>query len=223
MPRIRTIKPEFWDDEKLAKMPFEVRLFFIALWNFSDDYGIVKASPVWLKAKIFPYDESLKTDKVKGWLDILINAGMLIPVEWEKEGFLYIRSFNDHQVINRPGKPVIPKKDLELLLSEYSVKVPTPVIDDSSGKGKEGKGMEGGKHPFSKSPYYDFNLFKEPLLKKGWSIEKIKLYYEKAEGYSKANGGRYLDWLAAVQNWERAETKKQTPTKPLIVSDKIYR
>ena len=103
-----------------------------------------------------------------------------------------------------------------------------PQTDDTINKNGRIKELKKGiipkkKHPFSNSPYYDFNVFKEPLLKKGWSIEKIKVYYEKAEGYSKANGGRYLDWLAAIQNWERSETKTQTPTKPLIVMDKIYR
>jgi len=36
------IKTEFWDDEKLATISRDARLTYIALWNFSDDYGVVK-------------------------------------------------------------------------------------------------------------------------------------------------------------------------------------
>jgi len=56
MARIRTIKPEFWDDEKLSLVSRDARLTFIGMWTFSDDYGVVKGASVWLKSKIFPYD-----------------------------------------------------------------------------------------------------------------------------------------------------------------------
>ena len=39
MARIRTIKPEFWTDEKVVTLPFEARLLFIGMWNFCDDEG----------------------------------------------------------------------------------------------------------------------------------------------------------------------------------------
>lgn len=37
LPRIRTIKPEFWTDEDVLKMSNSCALFFIGLWNFCDD------------------------------------------------------------------------------------------------------------------------------------------------------------------------------------------
>jgi len=54
MPRIRTIKPEFFDDEKLAQTSRDARLAFIGLLVHSDDYGVVKENPRWLKARVFP-------------------------------------------------------------------------------------------------------------------------------------------------------------------------
>jgi len=69
------------------------------------------------------------------------------------------------------------------------------------GNTREGKGIR--KHPFEKSPFYDKEKFSEALP--GWSPEKKKLYYEKAKGYSEANGGQYLNWIAAVKNWERKD------------------
>ena len=32
MPRIRTIKPEFWTDEKIIELSLPARLLFIGLW-----------------------------------------------------------------------------------------------------------------------------------------------------------------------------------------------
>jgi hypothetical protein len=39
MARIRTIKPEFWTDEKIVECSFEARLMFIGMFNFADDKG----------------------------------------------------------------------------------------------------------------------------------------------------------------------------------------
>jgi hypothetical protein len=39
MARIRTIKPEFWTDEKVVECSFEARLMFIGMFNFADDKG----------------------------------------------------------------------------------------------------------------------------------------------------------------------------------------
>ena len=50
MARIRTIKPEFWSDEKVGGLPLACRLLFIGLWNFADDYGVIASSPLFIKA-----------------------------------------------------------------------------------------------------------------------------------------------------------------------------
>ena len=108
MARIRTIKPEFWEDEKIGKLPIPCRLFFIGCWNFADDYGVIKANATLLKSQIFPYDENLRTSEVKKWLDALVNARMLIPIilDGDKnhpagESYYLIRTFRFHQVLDK--------------------------------------------------------------------------------------------------------------------------
>ncbi len=67
MARTRSIKPEFWNDEKLATIPRDARLTFVGTWTAADDYGVVKGHPLWLKNQIFPYDNI--SDKIfNGWL-----------------------------------------------------------------------------------------------------------------------------------------------------------
>jgi len=103
MARTRSIKPEFWDDEKLTSISRDARLTFIGMWNHSDDYAVVKGHPLWLKNKIFPYDE-IKPSEFQRWLQELENIKCIIPYEANGEKYYYIRTFNKHQTINRPSQ-----------------------------------------------------------------------------------------------------------------------
>lgn len=103
MPRNRMIKPEFWGDEKLSQVSMQARLFYIATWNFSDDFGVIKGHPLWLKNNIFPYDE-IKMKDFNAWLKELMLIKRLIPFQINGEKFLYISKFNSHQKINRPSE-----------------------------------------------------------------------------------------------------------------------
>ena len=71
MARIRTIKPEFWEDEKLTKLPLHARLLFIGTWNFADDNGLLLANPVLMKSHIFPY-EDIGISTISEWMDMLV-------------------------------------------------------------------------------------------------------------------------------------------------------
>ena len=57
MPRMRTIKPEFWDSPSTAKADLAVRLTYIAMWNWADDSGRGPANLKELEAFCFPNDE----------------------------------------------------------------------------------------------------------------------------------------------------------------------
>ena len=102
MARTRMIKPEFWDDEKLAKVSRDARLLFVGLWSNSDDYGVVKGHPAWLKNRIFPYDE-IPLATFDGWLAELAAIRVIIPFLHNRERYYHIRNFCRHQTINRPS------------------------------------------------------------------------------------------------------------------------
>ena len=102
MARTRMIKPEFWDDEKLAKVSRDARLLFVGLWSNSDDYGVVKGHPAWLKNRIFPYDE-IPLATFDGWLAELGAIRVIIPFLHNGERYFHIRNFCRHQTINRPS------------------------------------------------------------------------------------------------------------------------
>jgi len=104
MARSRILKPEFWSDEKLALVPREARLTFAGLWTCSDDYGVTKGHPAWLKAQIFPYDVDLTVAEFQKWLAELERIGVIDPFMADGESFFFIRNFADHQKVDRPSK-----------------------------------------------------------------------------------------------------------------------
>ena len=57
MPRIRTIKPEFWDSPDTAKATAVARLLYIAMWNWADDAGRGTANLKELEGFAFPNDD----------------------------------------------------------------------------------------------------------------------------------------------------------------------
>lgn len=104
MPRNRMIKPDFWNDEKLGKESESIQLTYVGTWNFSDDYGVVRANPVWLKNQLFPYKESLRLEAFSKWLDALERMEMLIKFTVRGEQYYFIRTFRLHQSVEKPSK-----------------------------------------------------------------------------------------------------------------------
>lgn len=115
MPRNRMIKTEFWDDEKLATISRDARLTYIALWNFSDDYGVVKGHHSWLRNNIYPYDEKLNLDTFKKWLFEIETLKRIIPFSVNNEVYYYIPKFLTHQTINRPSLQRNPEPTEDIL------------------------------------------------------------------------------------------------------------
>ena len=121
MARIRTIKPQFWDDAKIGRIPRDARLLYIGLWTFADDLGVVIADPVWLKSKIFPYDR-IQIQQLEAWLGLLEKTGFISLLSVKSESFYYLPTFSRHQIINRPNLDDvnIDKKLLDNILAKFT-------------------------------------------------------------------------------------------------------
>jgi hypothetical protein len=143
MARIRTIKPKFWDDKKISKISRDARLTFIGMWNFSDDLGVIIADPIWIKSKIFPY-EQIQLQQFEKWLSELSQNGFISLFSHKKEEFYYLPNLTKHQVINKPNYSDvhIQKAELESVIQS---RINTGLLPDHSGW--ERKGMEGEEVP----------------------------------------------------------------------------
>jgi hypothetical protein len=102
--RLRTVKPEFWTDERVGEVSVTARLLFIATWNFADDHGGIDRSAKQLKAQAFPYDNI----DCEPLIQELLQVGLLIEYEVGGKKYLHINGFRKHQKVEKPAKPRIP-------------------------------------------------------------------------------------------------------------------
>lgn len=113
MSRIRTIKPEFWKDERVGELSPRARLLFIALWNFSDDMGTARGTVPYLRSEVFPYDD-ISMDAMAGILAELVSRNLVRPFQHEGQTYLSVHHFQRHQNINRPSGAKYPNPPTEL-------------------------------------------------------------------------------------------------------------
>jgi hypothetical protein len=94
--RIRSIKPELWDNPRFCAMSPNARLLYLAMQNYADDFGVGTCAPRDLMGSAFPYDETMTLGEFRGLLgEIRRKLGVefyavderpyyLVPT-WEKD------------------------------------------------------------------------------------------------------------------------------------------
>lgn len=140
MARNRIIKPKFWDDTKIGKISRDARLLYIGMWNFSDDLGVVVGNPIWLKTRIFPYDQ-MQIQQFEKLITELAITGFIYLFSYMDEEFIYLPTFARHQTINRPNLDDVnvPKAVLERMkptFTEQSLNNHGTITEQSVTKGE---------------------------------------------------------------------------------------
>lgn len=104
--RIRTVKPEFWSNEKLSDVSESAHMFAAALLNYCDDEGFFNANQKLIKAALYPIrDPSVS---IHGMITELSNIGYLrIGKGVDGRTYGHIIGFTEHQRINRPSSSKI--------------------------------------------------------------------------------------------------------------------
>jgi hypothetical protein len=102
--RSRTIKPELYDDERLADLELKTGLplfrIFTGLWCFADREGRFEWSPRSLRGKIHPcWDGDFGAA-----LESLASASYIIRYTVNGKDYGYVRTFKEHQPIH-PREP----------------------------------------------------------------------------------------------------------------------
>ncbi len=102
--RIRTIKPEWLDDEKLALSSPEARVLSVALILLADDHGNGRAAIPLLAGRVFPGKDLAVTEKalseLLGWF---VNT-----YEVSGQSYYHLRNWSKHQRIRFRGDPRVP-------------------------------------------------------------------------------------------------------------------
>ncbi len=100
MPR-RMIEPDIWRNEKIGNLPDTGRLLFIGIFSSADDDGRLKASPKFLKATVFPYDNDKTDEQIRELRDMCASLGLIRIYSKNGQEYLNIPGWEEHQKIRR--------------------------------------------------------------------------------------------------------------------------
>lgn len=110
-PRIRTLKPETWHDEKVGRLTHHARLLFVVLITMADDEGRFRALPSAILGHGYPYD-SHSPAQVNRWLNELADVGLVTL--YSVDGLTYgaFPKWQTHQRVNRATASILPEPSL---------------------------------------------------------------------------------------------------------------
>lgn len=92
----RMIDSSMWLNEKFAELPAMARLLQIGIINHADDQGRIKATPAYLKARIFPYDD-INSDDIQSWLELMERNGTIILYIYDGKQHLQLTNWWEYQ------------------------------------------------------------------------------------------------------------------------------
>jgi hypothetical protein len=147
--RIRTVKPQFFQDERLYDIEINtglpIRVIFIGLWCVADREGRFDWNPRRLKVQILPHDESVDFGAA---LEALSEGGFIFDYHSGGKDFGCIPGFRSHQVINNRESPS---------------SRPDPVSDDPEKPSVEKPSVE---KPSAKKPVVEKPVVEKPVVEK---------------------------------------------------------
>jgi hypothetical protein len=215
--RIRTIKPDFWQNETIASLPEFTRLLAIALLNYADDHGYFMANPKLIHGNLFPFEEDSK--KVPRSIQELSRVGYLELGKDEKgRDVARVINFTKHQRVDKP-KPSIIKENC--IFRDESKTNPRHVQDASQeeGNGREqGKGNERAIAPsLSRGSLEELRAYAVEIGQTALDGESMFHHWE-SNGWK--NGSNPVkNWKAGIQKWKQngwlpSQKDSKTANKP---------
>ncbi|MBU3627223.1 hypothetical protein ICN48_13405 [Polynucleobacter sp. JS-Safj-400b-B2] len=141
MARIRSIKPDFWTDEKVVELSAFARLLFIGLWNFADDDGRMVYSPKKIKMQIFPAD----TVDISELIGEIAHQELITVYTVSAVAYVQIAHFSKHQKIDKRTPSKLPAYSNGEVAAPESCERSPVSSEDLRVTPTEGKGSGGGK------------------------------------------------------------------------------
>jgi hypothetical protein len=108
MPRIRSVKPEFFSSEPVGNCSPTSRLLFVALWCYADDDGRCVDNAKVIRAFAFPLDDEIRSADVGEMLAELHAARLLVRYVVDGRNYLAISNFTEHQHPKKRLKSKLP-------------------------------------------------------------------------------------------------------------------
>ena len=214
--RIRTLKPEFWMHEGLAKCSEFSRLLAIALLNWADDEGYFMANPILIRGQVFPFEDN--SEKVQRSLKDLSRVGWIrLGKDNQQRAVGVVINFPKHQRVDKPKPSTI--KPLAIFQDE-SKNDPRTITDESQeeGKGREGKGrdllseksddMEIAESIYEQYPRKEGRKKGIEAIIKAMKKNKPEFLLERTTAYASAIGWKETQFIPLPATWFNGERFK---------------
>jgi hypothetical protein len=143
-PRIRTFKPERYQDERFVGVSRDARHLYDGLTTRADDEGRGSANGALIRANVFPYDEDIERDTLERWLGELAAADLVEIYEAGGRRCFSLTSWADDQRIDRatpstfpppPGELGIPREESRAIASDRDNSASSQAGPDLTGTG----------------------------------------------------------------------------------------
>lgn len=113
----RIIREGLIDSDKMASLGWAEQVLFVRLMLIADDFGRLDGRPEIVLSRAYPMDLGrVVLSDVKGWLDSLLKAGLVLRYVVENKPYLLIPNFNQRLRIKKSKYPC-PLEDIEELMT----------------------------------------------------------------------------------------------------------
>lgn len=231
MARMRSLKPEFWVDRKLARsLTRDQRMLYVALWNQADEWARLMADPRLLKGQCFPYDDDVTLDYIEAMLDALEAAGVAQQYEVDGDPYVWLPKLAKHQrlepskVPSRLPEPPEMQDDQQVCAApKVRANESARDLDESARDANQLSLMQvaGGREHVAGQQRADESAptkakratqapddFQITDAMRAWAADnniRVDLERETVRflGHHRAKGTTFKDWVQAWQNWMR--------------------
>jgi hypothetical protein len=139
--RIRTIKPEWPQDERRGRISRDARLLELLLRTLADDAGRLRAAPALLRGALFPFDGDVTIEMVEGWIAELLHEHLMVTYLHDGEHFAILPEWSSEQKIDHPTSSRLPPPPAAARCT-----MTDPTVTDHAGFGEDSsKPREGSR------------------------------------------------------------------------------
>jgi hypothetical protein len=104
--RIRTVKPEWLEDQQMGKASDAARLVSVGLILLADDYGNGRGHPAYIASSVWTYTlDDGREQRAERALAELAEIGFIDLYSVGGQKYFHIRNWAKHQKVKNPGKP----------------------------------------------------------------------------------------------------------------------
>ena len=141
------IDPNIWDSEDFGNLSDLAKLVFVGLFSLADDEGRGRCNPGYLKSKLFPYKENLRSADIEKTLSEISSNMSVIFYLCDEKQYYSLYNWNTWQKIDKPTASKIPAFDendenIRRIFDDGSAKSSRSVVPNRIEKNKNRKEQE---------------------------------------------------------------------------------